>query len=584
LLTPEQSLARERAILQYVVDNVPYCIFWKDIDSRYLGCNKNFAAMDGRADPSEMIGKTDYDTAWGIHAETYRSFDRETMARGVPLLNQEEVTRDDQGREMVILTSKVPLRNGAGDVIGLLGIIVDITERKRIETELSHAKEQAEQALRIKGEFLANMSHELRTPLTLVTSPLESLLAGDTGALPAGALAHIQRAHRNAIRLLGMVNELLDFSRLEAGKQEVLREQTELRQLTELLVDDAQPLASSRHLLLDFESRLVSPTLPVDRVLFEKVLLNLLGNALKFTPPGGSVRVELDEYRDEFELSVSDTGIGVAEASHTRIFERFQQADATTTRRYGGTGLGLALVKELTELMGGRVGLESEVGRGSRFFVRLPRHAATAVLQASTIPADEQRRWSSLGTPSSDTVPPDGVADLALPGVLLVEDNLEMRAYLTQLLRGRYRVTAVENGKRALDVARQQRHDVILSDVMMPDLDGLSLVELVKSDEKLRHIPIVLLTARAGKDAAVSALEAGADDYIAKPFSPAELLARLRAAYRLGSTQRRIQALAEELQRTQLELAHCRREAGERASQRPPESDLSTRPRAVRMA
>jgi CheY-like chemotaxis protein len=340
--------------------------------------------------------------------------------------------------------------------------------------------------------------------------------------------------------------------------------------------------------LLDFESRLVSPTLPVDRLLFEKIALNLLGNALKFTPPGGSVHVELVEVGDEFELSVSDTGIGIAKESHARIFERFQQADATTTRRYGGTGLGLALVKELSELMGGSVGLESEEGRGSRFFVRLPRFAPTAVLQASTIPADEQRHWSSLGTPSSDTVPPDGIEDLGLPGLLLVEDNLEMRAYLTQLLRGRYRVTAVENGKRALEVARQERHDVILSDVMMPDLDGLSLVELVKSDEKLRHIPIVLLTARAGKDAAVSALEAGADDYIAKPFSPQELLARLRAAYRLGSTQRRTQALTEELHRTQLELARYRaggKAAGAaQAGEQAPESTTSQRLGALRMA
>jgi PAS domain S-box-containing protein len=581
LLTAEQSLARERAILQYVVDNVPYCIFWKDTESRYLGCNKSFAALDGRSDPRGMVGKTDYDTAWRAHAEAYRRFDRETMERGVPLLNQEEVTRDDQGREMVILTSKVPLRNDTGDVIGLLGIIVDISERKLIETELSRAKEQAEQALRVKGEFLANMSHELRTPLTLVSSPLESLLAGEAGCLPEAAVAHVERAHRNAARLLGMVNDLLDFSRLEAGKQQVLRQATELGPLTELIVNDAQPLAASRRLRLDFESRLSSPSLPVDRALFEKVLLNLLGNALKFTPAGGSVRVTLSETADEFELSVQDTGIGIDEASHARIFERFQQADSTSTRRYGGTGLGLALVKEFTELMGGSVGLESELNQGSRFFVRLPREAPTTAFASSTIPADEQRQAWPAGTQSSDTLPPEMATDECLPSLLLVEDNLEMRSYLSQLLRGRYAVTAVENGKSALDVARQRRPDVILSDLMMPDLDGLSLVEIIKSDEALQHIPIILLTARAGRDAAVSALEAGADDYIAKPFSPAELLARLRAAYRLGSAQRRIAALADELQRTRGELARLQR-VGQVQLEVPqaPEQTLRPEPRA----
>ena len=559
-------MARERAILQYVVDNVPYSIFWKDQDSRYLGCNKNFAALDGRVDPREIVGKTDFDLAWREHAEDYRRFDRQTMDLGQPQLHQEEITHDDQGREMVILTSKVPLRNDAGDVIGLLGIIVDITERKRIETELQLAKESAERASRIKGEFLANMSHELRTPLTLVASPLESLLAGDAGPLPRAAIAQLERAQRNAQRLEGMVNDLLDFSRLEAGRQPVLPERTDVGQLTALIVHDAEPLAMARGLQLSFEDQLGSAPLWLDRGMFEKILMNLLGNALKFTPGGGSVRVSLCRQGGEFELSVADTGIGIAPGDQQRIFERFQQADATTTRRFGGTGLGLALVKEFSELMEGSVGLESAVGRGARFFVRLPLRPAELSVATSPLPVPTPHRWSSMQAIPSDTLPPDSELDAEqLPTVLLVEDNPEMRSYLRQLLAARYRVITAENGRVALEVARLELPDVILSDVMMPGLDGLTLVEIVKSDETLQHIPIILLTARAGKEAAVSALEAGADDYISKPFSPAELRARVRAAYRLGHAYRRMAAMAEELARTKEQAAAPQR-SGRRAS------------------
>jgi PAS domain S-box-containing protein len=550
-------LARERAILQYVVDNVPYCIFWKDRDSRYLGCNKNFAALDGLADPREIVGKTDYDTAWRAHAEAYRRFDRETMDRGIPLLNQEEVTQDDKGRQMVILTSKVPLRNEAGDVIGLLGIIVDITQRKQIEQDLSKAKEQAELALRSKNAFLANISHELRTPLTLVRSPLESLLSGDSGDLSGAARAQVERAHRNALRLLGMVEDLLDFSRLEAGKQDVLREPTDVGGLCASIVDDAQSLAGARGLTLDFQSNLPQAVLLIDRGMLEKITLNLVGNALKFTPPGGAVTVSLGQSRGCLELGVADTGIGIDSSSHERVFERFAQVDPAATRRYGGMGLGLALVKEFAELMGGSVTLESELGKGARFLVRLPFVLDTPLPITSGGSLLTDRRLSSLGGSSGDTLPPDDDVEStgeALPRVLLVEDNTDMRGHLTQLLRGRYRVSTAGDGKQALNMMRTESFDVVLSDVMMPELDGLSLVEIVKSDEQLRHLPIILITARSGKDALVSALEAGADDYIAKPFSPAELRARVRAAYRLGHAHRRMAQLEDELRVTQARL------------------------------
>jgi signal transduction histidine kinase/CheY-like chemotaxis protein len=502
------------------------------------------------------------------------------MDRGVALLNQEEVTHDDQGREMLILTSKVPLRNEAGDVIGLLGIIVDITQRKQTERDLERAKEQAERALRVKSDFLVNISHELRTPLTLVRGPLESLLAGDSGTLSGAVSSQIERAHRNALRLLGLVDDLLDFSRLEAGKQEVLREPTDVYDLVGQIVDDAQPLASARSLTLDFQSSLDHELVSVDRGMFEKVILNLLGNALEFTPPGGTVLVSLEKEKKSgaLELCVVDSGIGIDAAHHERVFERFQQLDPVAARRYGGMGLGLALVKEFTELMGGRVELQSQIGQGARFLVRLPIASEPRTLAAALPPSVLDRPWSSLTSSSGDTLPPGDVesAGEVLPRVLLVDDNPDMRSHLSQLLRGRYIVNTAENGKRALELMRTESPHVVVSDVMMPELDGLSVVEIAKSDGALCHIPIILLTARAGKDSLVAALETGADDYIAKPFSPAELRARVRAACRLGEAHRRLADLTEELQQTKrlLELAERRHrsegpEPGETPDSRP---------------
>jgi CheY-like chemotaxis protein len=200
--------------------------------------------------------------------------------------------------------------------------------------------------------------------------------------------------------------------------------------------------------------------------------------------------------------------------------------------------------------MGGSAEVESEEGKGASFCVRLPRQPSTQAVVTSPIPISVRQRWSSMQTAPGDTLPPDAEdEEEQLPCVLLAEDNVEMRTYLRQLLAGRYRVIAVENGRAALDVARQESPDVILSDVMMPGIDGLTLVEIVKSDEALRHIPVILLTARTTKDSAVTALEAGADDYICKPFSPAELRARVRAAYRLGHAYRRMAAMAQELAR-----------------------------------
>jgi two-component system, sensor histidine kinase ChiS len=540
-LTVEERLAQERAILQYVVDNIPYLIFWKDRESTYLGCNKNFAALDGRADPKELVGKTDDDMAWKAHADEYRAGDRETMDRGEPILNKEEVSPDGKGGEMVILTSKVPLRNDVGDVIGLLGIIVDITERKRIEVELKRAKEAAELATRARSEFIANVSHELRTPLTLILGPVKEalrdpFLTGDTRQL-------LERVLRNGLRLYNLVNGVLDFAKAEAGKTSVRSELLDVLDTIGTVVEDVQPLAGSRQIDLRFVPAMGELSAALDPRLLERIVLNLVGNALKFTPAGGRVEVGVSLEGGSIRIDVTDTGVGIAEEAQLRLFQPFAQLDSSATRKHEGTGLGLALVKHFAEAMGGTVRVQSQEGKGSTFTVDLPRHATPASGAAN--PADEgdtelgsrswQHRVAAL-TPSDQRDREPRAGD-ERPRVLVADDNPDMRAYIAETLRGDFAVTGVENGQQAWERLQSHRFDLVVSDLMMPELDGLGLTRRIKQHAALGNLPVILLTARGGAEAASSGLDAGADDYLAKPFDGEELCARVRAAVRMSRLQ-----------------------------------------------
>ena len=422
---------------------------------------------------------------------------------------------------------------------------------------------------RAKTAFFSNVSHEFRTPLTLMLGPLEDALNDVTAArLDARQSERLTVVHRNSLRLLKLVNSLLDFSRIEAGRVRASYQPTDLAQLTADLASNFASAMQRAGLAL----RIDCPPLPsevfVDREMWEKIVLNLMSNAFKFTF-AGAITVATRPSADgrTAELAVRDTGTGIPADELPRLFERFHRIEGAKGRTFEGSGIGLALVSELVKLHGGAIEVASEVGRGSCFTVRLP-------FGSSHLPRDrvvaaqdelslgtraeayvrEALRWlpDAGGTSEAPAAAADDLAEdvAAGPGqgerILLADDSADMREYVRRLLVDKgYAVEAVADGEAALSAARRQKPDLVLSDVMMPGLDGFGLLAALRRDPRLRELPIILLSARAGEEARVEGLDAGADDYISKPFAARELLARVRANLQLA----RIRAEAEAAQR-----------------------------------
>ncbi|HET8824352.1 MAG TPA: ATP-binding protein [Terriglobales bacterium] len=461
-------------------------------------------------------------------------------------------------------------------------ISASIANAQAYEDERQRAEMLAELD-RAKTTFFSNVSHEFRTPLTLMLGPTEDALQAPSRSLHGAAL---ETVHRNQLRLLKLVNTLLEFSRLEAGRIRASYRPADLAQLTTDLASVFRSAIERAGLVLNVDC----PALPqqpyVDREMWEKIVLNLLSNALKSTFEGG-ISVHLRDLGSDCELSVRDTGTGIPENEMPHIFERFRRVEGAKRRTHEGSGIGLALVSELVKLHAGQIQVASEVGRGTTFTVRIPygtAHLSPHSIASPDVHADhgsgtlafvqEALSWSSgphVDLASSrnlvnefDFSSRENTGNTPHFRVLVADDNQDMRDYLVSLLQPRFDVTSMENGRLALDSAIRNPPDVVLSDVMMPEMDGFQLLSSLRKVPETSTIPVILLSARAGEEARVEGMQAGADDYLIKPFTARELFARVEAHAKIARFRQEAYRRERELEQ---ELSRARQLASDAVSQ-----------------
>lgn len=654
----KQALRASEAHYQSLVESLPLSVFRKDDKFRFVFGNKRFCESIG-IPVEKFSGKTDFELFPDQFATKFRRDDVQILSAGVTIEDVEEIVQPD-GQRYYIQTLKCPVRDSEGHIIGIQGMFWDVSDRKRAEEALRHAKEAADAASKAKSDFLANMSHEIRTPMNAVIGMTELLL--DTN-LTTNQREYLSIVHESGESLLTLINDVLDFSKIEAGRLELDRAPFDIRETLGDTMKSLAVRASRASLELAFEvSRDVPQMLIGDYARLRQVVVNLIGNAIKFTPQGEVVLTVSCESRGEDDVrlhfSVTDTGIGIPADKFDCIFEEFQQVDSSTTRTYGGTGLGLAISSRLVELMQGRIWVESELGEGSTFHftaqfgvaadaLQLARQQTDLIADLSVLIVDDNatnRRilrdmlmnWGmipivaasareafqllrdsySRGTPIrlilSDVNMPEvngftlaewiraertfdstliimltsggregdtdrreqlrismrlmkplkqsevldaivttlGVEtmrvavrdrELALPAatvrplqILLAEDNLaNQKLAVGVLTRQGHQVTVAGNGRIALQKWQQQKFDVILMDVQMPELDGLETTQAIRKVEASlgTHIPIIAMTAHAMTGDRERCLESGMDEYLSKPIRARQIAEKLSVMF-----------------------------------------------------
>jgi PAS domain S-box-containing protein len=400
-----------------------------------------------------------------------------------------------------------------------------------------------------KTTFFSNISHEFRTPLTLMLGPLEELLRRPEGNLGPQERQNIEITHRNAMRLLKLVNSLLDFSRLESGRSELQFQRVDLAGYTADLAAGFRSVMEQAGLTYTVSTGDLVQPVYVDKGMWEKIVLNLLSNAFKYTL-GGAITIRLFSDGKNAILTVQDTGVGIPEKELPHMFERFHRVKNSAGRSYEGTGIGLSLVNELVNLHGGSIKVTSTEGSGSTFTVSLPlgsQHlpAEKIVDQPAAFLAELSETFISEAATRNHHPQENGsiVTDDASPRphLLIVDDNADMLAYISRLLQGDYHITTATHGKEALESIKRQEPDLVLSDIMMPVMDGIQLLKAVKEDQRTRNLPVILLSARAGEESRIEGYEIGADDYLVKPFSAKELVARIRSQLKIAHSRKLVE-------------------------------------------
>jgi signal transduction histidine kinase/ligand-binding sensor domain-containing protein/DNA-binding response OmpR family regulator len=376
----------------------------------------------------------------------------------------------------------------------------------------------------LKSHFFTNISHEFRTPLTLIIGQIENLLDSDINGKKKKKLKSV---NRNAERLLALINQLLDLSKLEAGKMELHSERLNIVSFLKNLLYSFESLAESKNIALNFSSPLTSILIDFDASKMEKVFFNLLSNAFKFTQPGGRIDVALEIPKTGFiEISINDSGVGIPKGFLPHIFDRFYQADPSNTRKYGGTGIGLSLANEMVKLHKGTITVFSEEGSGTKFVIQLPieenlKHPQPGIISSTENPFVQDEISHQLPDPGAFLSEHDEI-------ILIVEDNKDVRAFIREQLEDDYKIMEAANGMEGIKISQEIIPNLIVTDLMMPEMDGYQFCEEIRRDEKTSHIPVIMLTAKAGLDPKIEGLEVGIDAYLTKPFHVRELQIRVK--------------------------------------------------------
>ncbi len=422
---------------------------------------------------------------------------------------------------------------------------------------------------RMKTEFFSNVSHELRTPLMMILSPIRQVQSAGVESLDSRCQSLLDVAHNNGHRLLKQINQLLEFSKIEAGRANVVEGPVDLNEIARRLAFAAQPLAEQRGVQLDIDLDSLMPVTNSDEDKLDIILTNLVSNAIKFTSAGGHIWVKSQVVASPHHagkrllVSVEDTGRGIAEQDIPRLFQRFVQLDGSTSREYSGTGLGLALVRELIELLGGTVGVTSKLGVGTKFQIELPFKQPVEKDELIESPSGLIRPESFADLHSRRIDVHGGRRPSVSPlaqSVLIVDDNPQIRDLLVDLLSAEYNVITAEDGMHALAELEQKTPDLIISDVMMPYIDGQELCRRVKGSRDTANVPFILLTARSKTSMKIEGLDCGAEDYICKPFEDAELMARVRALLRVRRANVQLDQRNSELEKINKDLKQAQKQ------------------------
>ncbi|MCJ7582813.1 MAG: ATP-binding protein [Candidatus Aminicenantes bacterium] len=434
----------------------------------------------------------------------------------------------------------------------------EITEKLRFSNEKLKSLDE------LKTQFFANINHELRTPLSLILAPLKSIMEGKMGQVTSSTKDTMETMQRNGFRLLKLINNLLDLSKFEGGKMRLKIQSVNISDFINDLLQSVRDMADHKKIQMFYQHPPYNVELTVDPDQFEKVVLNLLSNALKFTPEKGKITMLLEEKDKTVSLAVEDTGIGIPPDMLESIFDRFSQVDGSASRSQPGTGIGLSLAKEIVLLHGGTISAESQMGKGTRFIVEMPKgdaHFSDDVIDRRV--KDEPVEFKKRATDSDELKVQDVVTDFRRLNfvdlekveigdedtrdgashdalLLVVDDNPEILRLMKMLLSDEFDLMLCSSAKEGLSILKQELPDLVLCDVQMPEMDGFTFAKKIKSDESTKHIPIIMVTARAGGDMVSEGIKAGADDYISKPFESIELKARINNLLRLREMEAEI--------------------------------------------